>query len=166
MVAGLFLWVDEMKKITFYILLSMLVMFCGFVSGAVAEEQFAYVSAVEPVENTDGSALDDLAGLNLYYYLSTDGPGTVVVLSFPATKPTGGGAFAEDISILIPAGETQTYMFYLTAVTLDGLESEPSSVGSKTFISALSKPLPGAPTNFMVDGGLLSVLSGDVPATQ
>ena len=110
---------------------------------ANADTQQAHLTAVEPVENTDGSALTDLAGINVYHYRQGAGPDSITVINYPASAATGGGAFVADIA----AGNSFTQMFYVTAVTTDGRESEPSAIGSKTFANSA---VPNAPTDFVV----------------
>jgi hypothetical protein len=122
---------------------------------ASAEVQEAQLSAVEPTQNTDDSMINDLKTLRVYYYnqnTQPDANGDIAAskIDYPASSPTGGGQFSTKIGIMIPAGKTETYLFYMTAINEAGLESNKSAVGSKTFVSALPPPKPNAPAQFMI----------------
>jgi hypothetical protein len=76
-----------------------------------------------PSQNTDGSALTDLAGYTVYYGTSpTSMTNKIVVASASASSYTVGNL------------GTGTYYFGLTAYTSTGVESALSSIGSKTIL--------------------------------
>jgi len=143
-----------MKKliILFFILLGLL---GGFVQSATADTQYAILSAEKPIENTDGSALTDLAGLRIYYG-RTAGGYTETPVDFPTT---GSGTWTTNFPHEIAAGETVTFFYVVTAYTSSGLESEYSSMGQKTFTGP-PLPKPNAPASFMI----LAAPAGDSPA--
>ena len=81
----------------------------------------ATLSWSAPSQNTDGSTLSDLAGYNVYYGTSpTNLTNKIVVASAGTTTYTVGS---------LPSG---TYYFAVSAYNVNGVESTPSNVGSKT----------------------------------
>ncbi len=81
--------------------------------------RLASLSWDAPTENVDGTALDDLAGFNLYWGAASRSYGVPVALSDPN---------ATSYSIELSAG---TYYFAMTAFDLDGNESAFSNEVSK-----------------------------------
>jgi hypothetical protein len=79
----------------------------------------ATLSWLPPTENTDGSALTDLAGFKIYWGTT---PG-VYSSSLTVDNP---GLTAYVVDNLVPA----TYYFVATAVNADGIESAASNVAS------------------------------------
>lgn len=77
----------------------------------------ALVAWEAPTENTDGTALDDLAGFNIYWGTDPKWPTASVAVA-------GIGIAAYRVSGLAPG----VYYFATTAVNSMGLESEPSDV--------------------------------------
>ncbi|MEY4762398.1 MAG: hypothetical protein RLZZ200_2254 [Pseudomonadota bacterium] len=74
-----------------------------------------------PSQNTDGSTLVDLTGYNVYYGTSpTSLTNKIVVANAGTTTYTVGS---------LPSG---TYYFAVSAYNVNGIESTPSNVGSKT----------------------------------
>lgn len=76
-----------------------------------------------PTQNTDGSALTNLAGYRIYYGTSP----TALTQSIQITNP---GLTSYTVGNL----QTGTYYFALAAYTTDGVEGTQSSVGSKTIM--------------------------------
>lgn len=81
----------------------------------------ATISWLPPTENTDGSALTDLAGYHIYYGTSA----TALTQTVTITNP---GLTAYVIENLAAA----TWYFVVRAYTADGTESASSNVASKT----------------------------------
>lgn len=81
----------------------------------------AVLSWTPPTQNTDGSAIVNLAGYNVYYGTSATQLGNKVVVSNP-------GATSYTVSNLASG----TYYFAITAYTADGVESALSNVSSKS----------------------------------
>jgi hypothetical protein len=76
-----------------------------------------------PTQNTDGSALTDLAGYRVYWGTAQG--------SYPFSKPVNGaGLTSAVVDQLTPA----TYFFVVTAVDNDGNESVYSNIASKTVL--------------------------------
>lgn len=82
----------------------------------------ATLSWLPPTENTDGSALTNLAGYNIYYGTEAGNYTEVITIDNPG--------IAEYIVENLPSGNT--YYFVITAFDADGNESEYSPTGSKT----------------------------------
>jgi len=82
----------------------------------------ATLSWLPPTENTDGSALTNLAGYNIYYGTEAGNYTEVITISNPG--------IAEYLVENLPSGNT--YYFVITAFDADGNESEYSPTGSKT----------------------------------
>jgi len=139
-----------MKNIIFSLMLIILGTF-GVLLEVNADTQSAYLTAAEPIENTDGTPLADLKTLRVYYYLQGTDPTKAQKKDFPASASTGGGAFAESIAFEIPVGKPLTYMFFMKAVAIDGRESVASTIGQKTFINDAR---PNGMTNFVVGDSL------------
>ncbi|HEX4388353.1 MAG TPA: putative Ig domain-containing protein, partial [Steroidobacteraceae bacterium] len=72
-------------------------------------------------QNTDGTALTDLAGYRVHYGTSQSNLSTVVTLSNPTVT-----------TYLVSNLSSGTWYFAITAYASDGSESAPSNVGSKT----------------------------------
>jgi hypothetical protein len=94
------------------------------VTAAITSTGTATLSWLPPTENTDGSVLTDLAGYKIYYGTSAGSYTSVITVDNP-----GISSYVVDN---LPAGNT--YFFVITAVTSSGLESEYSTVGSKTIL--------------------------------
>ena len=92
------------------------------VTALVTSTGTATLSWLPPTENTDGSVLTDLAGYKIYYGTSAGVYTSVIAIDNP-----GVSTFVVDN---LPGG--YTYYFVITSVTTSGLESEYSTVGSKT----------------------------------
>lgn len=81
----------------------------------------ATLSWTAPVSNTDGSALTDLAGYNIYYGTSPSALSTVI--NVPSAGTT---------SYTISSLASGTWYFAMNAYTTAGLDSALSNTGSKT----------------------------------
>jgi hypothetical protein len=81
----------------------------------------ASLSWAAPTQNTDGSALTDLAGYKIYY--GTTAGQLSQVISINATGST---------SYVVTGLASGTYYFAVAALASDGTESAQSDVGSKT----------------------------------
>ncbi len=81
----------------------------------------AVLDLTPPSQNTDGSALTDLAGLRVYY--GTAESDLTQVLDLPGTVAT---------TYTLSSLASGTWYFAATAYTSDGLESSPSAVVSKS----------------------------------
>lgn len=90
---------------------------------APASTGTATLSWSAPTQNTDGSALTDLAGYRVYHGTSPDALNDVVQLSTA-------GATTYSFSQLA----TGTHYFAVSAYTASGVESALSGVGSKTIL--------------------------------
>jgi hypothetical protein len=92
---------------------------------SISVEQLATGSATlswqPPVERTDGSPLTDLAGYRIYYGNTPDDLRQAVKLDNPGVTTY----VVENLS-------RGTWYFAMTAVDAGGLESDHSSIGSKT----------------------------------
>ena len=83
----------------------------------------ATLSWTPPTQNTDGSALADLSGYNVYYGTSSTTMTNKVALTNPGLT-----------SYLVGNLGSGTYYFAITAYSSTGAESAMSSVGSKTVL--------------------------------
>ena len=91
------------------------------VASTTATTGSAALTWAPPTQNTDGTALVDLAGYAIYYGTNASSlSNRIVVASASATSYTVTN---------LPAG---TYYFALAAYTSTGIESALSSIGSKT----------------------------------
>ena len=81
----------------------------------------ATLSWMPPTENTDGTALTDLAGYYIHYGTSADALNQVIDVP-------GGATTTYEIDYLAQG----TYYFSVSAYTSAGTESAPSSVASKS----------------------------------
>lgn len=81
----------------------------------------AALSWAPPTQNTDGSALVDLAGYAIYYGTSASNLATRIAITDPSAT-----------SYTVGKLSTGTYYFALAAYTSTGIESALSSIGSKT----------------------------------
>ena len=81
----------------------------------------ATISWLPPTENTDGSALTDLAGFRIYY-------GTSAMALTQTTTITNPGLTSYMVENLAAA----TWYFSVRAYAADGAESAPSNIASKT----------------------------------
>ncbi len=98
----------------------------------------ANVSATAPTQNTDGSALTDLAALR--FYRSSNGAALVLAATVPATP----GARVGFVDANLPDGR---HCYVATAIDLSGNESAISNESCKD-IDTLA---PNGPTNLTVD---------------
>jgi hypothetical protein len=89
--------------------------------GATKTTGSATLSWTPPTENTDGSSLANLAGYRIYYGTKAD----ALTQSIQITNP---GLTAYTVGNL----DSGTYYFAIAAYTVNGIEGEPSKVGSKT----------------------------------
>lgn len=94
------------------------------VTAATASFGTATLSWLPPTENTDGSALTDLAGYKIYYGTEPGNYTTVITVNNPG--------IASYIVDSLPSGNT--YYFVITSFTTSDLESEYSTMGSKTIL--------------------------------
>jgi hypothetical protein len=94
------------------------------VTAASTSTGTATLSWLPPTENTDGSVLTDLAGYKIYYGTTAGNYTSVIMIDNPG--------IASYVVDNLPGGNT--YFFVITSVTSSGLESEYSSVGSKTIL--------------------------------
>ncbi|MBS0580096.1 MAG: hypothetical protein JSR36_12645 [Proteobacteria bacterium] len=81
----------------------------------------AVLSLTPPTQNTDGSALTNLAGMHIYYGNSASS--MTQMIDVPGTAPT---------SYTLSNLASGSWYFAATAYTTDGLESSPSPTQSKT----------------------------------
>ena len=113
-----------MKKSFLYLFLLLMVvaaLSCGHSSsGGNSTSGTATLNWAAPTQNSDGSALADLAGYKVHYGTSsgvyTQSIDIGMVTTYQATGLAGGF----------------TYYFVVTAYNQAGVESEPSNEGSKT----------------------------------
>lgn len=82
----------------------------------------ATLSWVAPTQNTDGSALTDLAGYTIYYGTSSSSLSSTVSVNSPSTT-------THTIPTLVTG---RTYYFAIASVNNAGISSDLSSVASKT----------------------------------
>jgi hypothetical protein len=83
----------------------------------------ADLSWTPPVENTDGSALTNLSGYNVYYGTSPD--------ALTQVKTVGNAGLTRYVIDDLPSG---TWYFAMTSVASDGAESQRSPVVSTTIL--------------------------------
>jgi hypothetical protein len=81
----------------------------------------AVLNLTPPTQNTDGSALTDLAGMRIYY--GTSASSLTQVIDVPGTAPT---------TYTLSNLASGSWYFAATAYTTDGQESSPSATQSKT----------------------------------
>jgi hypothetical protein len=107
---------------------------------------FAYTTSSEftydePVSNADGTALNDLSHVSIYYYvLPTDTP--IKAKDVPATKLTGGGKDVPTgvVTYTVPDGTAQTN-FFAIAVDISGNRSARSNIAIRNVSNViLSSP--------------------------
>lgn len=77
----------------------------------------------EPLNNTDGSAVDDLHHTSIYYDM---GAGPVNVVDLPASLNTGGGAISYAFIIPVLRDEIRQVSIWATATDTIGETSDPS----------------------------------------
>ena len=94
------------------------------VAAVVTSTGTATLSWLPPTENTDGSVLTDLAGYKIYYGTTAGSYTSVITVNNP-----GISSYVVDN---LPGGNT--YFFVITSVTTSGMESEYSTMGSKTIL--------------------------------
>lgn len=94
------------------------------VTAAATSTGTATLSWMPPTENTDGSVLTDLAGYKIYYGTTPGNYTSVITIDNPGITTY--------VVENLPGGST--YFFVITSVTSSGLESEFSTVGSKTIL--------------------------------
>ena len=100
------------------------------------------VTGIEPIENTNGSALTDLDHINIHYIKGDDAE--ITSSDIPATASTGGGVISEVINIpLDPAGEDVDVIITLTATD----DATPPNVSDRSIAVTinLDNERPGAP---------------------
>ena len=90
------------------------------VDAATAPTGSATLSWVAPTQNTDGSALTDLAGYIIHYGTSADALTQTIAVSSATT------------TYVVDQLAAGTYYFAVVAYTSGGTQSAPSSVASKT----------------------------------
>jgi hypothetical protein len=83
----------------------------------------AIVSWTPPVQRTDGSSLNDLAGYRVYYGKALNSLTRIIDIRNP-------GQTSQFIDNL----DSGTWYFAVTAYTQDGLESEMSNLGAKRIL--------------------------------
>lgn len=112
-----------MKKILFCLIL--LLALTTYANAFTVTQSGAIVHAnyVEPSTNTDGSLLDDLDHISIYY---NAGQGDIKALDVPATAPSGGSSMSADVTVPIKDGQQANVDFWATAVDTSGNESAPS----------------------------------------
>jgi hypothetical protein len=96
------------------------------------------VSYTEPAVNMDNSPLTDLDHTTIYYDM---GNGPVLALVVPASRATGGGNIAQDVTIPVLAGQQATVSFYATASD----QSKNESDRSNTVVIRIDRLAPGPP---------------------
>jgi hypothetical protein len=94
----------------------------GGAGGAGTSYGVATLSWLPPTENTDGSALTNLAGYKIYYGTEEGNYTDVITIE--------NAGISTYVVENLPAGNT--YYFVIAAFDSDGLQSEFSTVGSKT----------------------------------
>ncbi len=87
------------------------------------------VSYTEPIQNTDGSMLDDLAKTSVYY--SLNGGADVKVVDVLASSPKGGASMATSITVPIAIGQSALVSVRATASDTSGNESVKSAAVTK-----------------------------------
>ena len=94
------------------------------VTAATTSFGTATLSWLPPTENTDGSVLTDLAGYKIYYGTESGNYTSTITIDNPG--------IATYVVDNLPGGNT--YYFVITSFTTGGLESEYSTMGSKTIL--------------------------------
>jgi hypothetical protein len=102
-----------------------------------------HAQLTEPVRSVDGSLLGDLHHTTIY---GRTGDTTAVLVTNPATAPSGGGTVTLDVLVNAPSGVVTSWEFWATATDLAGNEG-PSS---NTVTLAIDRIGPAAPTGFTV----------------
>ena len=95
----------------------------GGLSHSDSTSQTAIVSWTPPVQRTDGSSLNDLAGYRVYYGKALNSLTRIIDIRNP-------GQTSQFIDNL----DSGTWYFAVTAYTQDGLESEMSNLGAKRIL--------------------------------
>ncbi|VAW68261.1 hypothetical protein MNBD_GAMMA09-1772 [hydrothermal vent metagenome] len=121
--------IDIIKNLTGLFLLASILVACGGSSDRTNAGNnpgggtgVASLSWTPPIENTDGSALTNLAGYKIYYGTTSGVYPDVITIN-----NVGISAYViENLS------NGQTYYFVVSAFNSDGIESAYSTVGSKT----------------------------------
>lgn len=85
----------------------------------------------EPVSNVNGTALDNLDHISIYYFKDN---APVKAMDIPATKPTGGGTNLTATVPFIVADNIVNVSFYATAINSAGVESYRSGIVKKPVI--------------------------------
>lgn len=123
-----------MKK--FWVILFSLIVFLGLGKSLLAEDN--NISGVAPTQNTDGSALTDLANINIYHKLDNGVYSLLVALPFDEE----GGTFT-----YLHSNQGQgVHCYKATAVDVRGNESDFSNEACKV-VDTLA---PGAPSGLTV----------------
>ena len=128
----------------------------GFVQGATAGTECSVsgtrtstLAVILPNDNTDGSVLTDLAGLRVYF--GTEAGNYTTKVDAPLINPVGGGTWSDIISHDVAPNASVTYYYGVTAYTTEGLESEYSTMGSKTFFGQKVFVIPCPPLLSVVE---------------
>ena len=110
--------------------------FLGFAKGLLAEDN--NLSGIAPTQNADGSALVDLATINIYHKIDNGEYSLLVALPFDEE----GGTFT-----YLHSDQGQgVHCYQATAVDVEGNESDPSNEACKV-VDTLA---PGAPSGLTV----------------
>lgn len=104
-------------------------------------------SVTEPTQNTDGSALTNLAKTRIDYTTSTPLGNTLAMVEIPASSPTGGGTVTKLVAVPVGAGQQGTVTATAKAVNVNNLMSPVSNTATKTIDRRAETLAPAAPTN-------------------
>lgn len=126
-----------MKNSTFalIVIICALILMLAVTAAVMAEDN--NLSVVAPTENTDGTVLADLSGINFYHRVNA---GDWSLLDTVSANP------GETVSYLDANRLDGEHCYYATAVTTSGQESAPSNEACKTVDA-----FPGIPTGLTVE---------------
>lgn len=93
----------------------------------------------EPTTNSDGSPLNDLQRICVYYDLN--GGTSVKVLDEPATSKNGGGT--KTVKFMVPITESMETVLHFWSTAID--ESGNTSANSVVLVKRIDKLAPAAP---------------------
>lgn len=93
----------------------------------------------EPTKNTDGTALDDLAKVSIFYKVNNGAE--VKAHDEPASAKTGGGT--KTIKFVVPINDAVKNVFQFWAVAYD--ETGNASPNSQVLVKQIDKLAPAAP---------------------
>lgn len=116
--------------------------FCLLIGGIACAGTLT-VNWTNPTLNTDGSALTDLASINVYRATSAAGPFAKIASVVPAAGAAVPTSYADTTA---KAGTVEYY--YVTAVNSASMESAPSATASGKVPET-----PNAPTNLVIKWG-------------